>query len=118
MTVWWGDKATGAITPQCSPLFIDKLSMTLHVGDKSLFAKEFQYVVGEYYGGKTWESNRYYLNKKIYMDGEYVLLQCMPKQQAANGFRVEYNPGKINPAEVFEILNLIKPDLYHDLISS
>ncbi len=117
MTVWWGDKTTGEIIPQCSSLFVDKLSMTLHVGDKSTFAKDFQFAVGEHYGGKLWESSKYYLNKKIYVEGAYVLLQCMPKQPAANGLRVAFNPAKIDPAEVYLILNSIKPGLYWDLIN-
>lgn len=105
--------------PKCSPLFVDKLSMTLYVSDdeKMIVLKNFIEVVDQSYGGKLWESTNYNFSKKIYVDGEYILFQCEPKQAGSNWLRVEYNPSKVSPSEVAGIVNLILPGGYNDLIA-
>ena len=104
--------------PTLSPLFVDKLSLTLHVSDdeKKIVLNNFNKVLGEHYGGKIWESTNYNYNKKIYIDGEYILFQCWPKQVGSNWLRLEFTPSKIPPSEVASIVNLILPGGYQELI--
>ena len=105
--------------PKPSPLFVDKLSMTLDIYDsnKKNVAKDFMNIVDEFYGGKLWESTTYIYNKKVYIDDEYVLFQCVPKYEGVNFFRVEYNPAKVDPVEVAQITNLFLPGGYKDLLT-
>ncbi|NTV12827.1 MAG: hypothetical protein HGA96_02645 [Desulfobulbaceae bacterium] len=104
--------------PQCSSLFIDKLSLTLSIKDKDVknATQDFIDFIGSNYGGKLWESQTYMYNMKIYYDGEYVLFQCCPKHKSLSWFRVEYNPSKVSPSEVAEILNHVLPGGYQGLI--
>jgi hypothetical protein len=104
--------------PKCTPLFIDKLSMTLHVSDseKMKVMADFVEVIDSFYGGKLWESKNYHRNKKVYIDDEYILFQCGPKQKGSNWFRVEYNPAKVDPAEVATLVDLVIPGGYQELI--
>ena len=106
------------LVPKPGPLFVDKLSMTLDVpeSNKKTVVKNFIEVIGEFYGGKLWESTTYHCNKNVYVDGEYILFQCGPKGNKMNLFRVAYNPSKIDPSEVAKIANLVLPGGYEELI--
>lgn len=106
--------------PKASPLFIDKLSMTLAIPDneQQTVIKLFQNYLSEYYGGTLYSNKLYYLNKKIYEEGKgQILFQCRPKSPNTNFFRIEWNPAKVETESVSDIVNSLLPDGYGGLVS-
>lgn len=108
------------LLPKASPLFIDKLSMTLDIPEheQQIVAKIFQHDLPGFFGGKLHQSKLYILNIKLYLEGVgQILFQCQPKEKNNNFFRVEWTPAKVETETVADIVNLIVPGGYADLIN-
>jgi len=125
MTVYW---LPNVIT---SPLFIDYLSLTLDIPelDKHEVLKNFKSVLKQFPDKKEMFGNSdvtiktndglYYYRKDVYLleVDEHVRFYCMPKNIYGNFLKIEWNPSKIDTAEVAELVNLILPGGYSDLIA-
>jgi hypothetical protein len=125
MTVYWLPNVT------TSPLFIDYLSLTLNVPEleKHEVLKDFMSVLSQFpdkkemfgNGDATIKTNDglYYYRKDVYLleEDEHIRFYCMPKNIYGNFLKIEWNPSKVDSAEVAEIVNLILPGGYCDLIA-
>ena len=118
------DKQTGLTVPKISPLFCDKLAVTLPVSanyrtDVTNIFKN--HICGNYGAKKYWHSTSLYKHAiKIPFDPickNNLLFQCSPRNPKHSFVRVEYNPSKISLMEVRVILDQILPhgfdSLYH-----
>ncbi len=105
--------------PKASPLFIDKLSMTLHIPEheQQIVIHNFKQYLSGFMGGGLYPSKLYSYNRKLYLEGEQLFVQCGPKAKNTNFFRIEWNPAKMTTETVADVVNLTLPDGYADLIS-
>lgn len=125
MPVHWLEKVT------VSPIFIDYLSLTLHVPEKDekeivnnflVHLKEWPdktELYGE--GGAKIKTNDglYHCRKDVYLDDidEHIRFYCWPRNSNSNFFKVEWNPSKVDSVDVADLANWILPEGYSDLIT-
>jgi hypothetical protein len=116
------DKMTGLTVPKVSPLFCDKLVVTLPVSENyhSDIINIFKnHICGNYGTKKYWHSTSLYKHAvKIPFDPicmNHLLFQCSPWNAKHSFVRVEYNPSKTVPMEVRVILDQILPHGFDSL---
>lgn len=114
-----------------SPLFIDNLYITLGVSeqDEKEIVKNFFEILTEYpdktelYNESKIELNTssglYHCNKDVYLPefDEHIRFYCGPKNKKANFLKVEWIPAKVPSTDVADIVNLIIPGGYSELIA-
>ena len=114
-----------------SPLFIDYLSLTLKVPelDKKKILENFKSALTEHPDKKELYEDKkvtiktndklYQFKKDVYImeSDEHIRFYCMPRSIFGNFFKVEWNPSKVDAAEVAGIVNLILPEGYSSLLN-
>ena len=103
-----------------SPLISDKASFTLVVNQEH--EEDIAYVMNELitsgHAKKTYKG-MYWLSIEVLLGAfneQRILVQCKPKKTEMSFFRVEFNPSKVNMAEVRSYVDLILPYGYTQLI--
>jgi len=102
-----------------SPLYVDKFSATLAVdpSHESQIKENLMELMEVGHAKKAYKS-LYYLSAEILM-GEFneskLLVQCLPKRPGMSFFRTEFNPAKVDMAEVRAFIDAILPEGYQEL---
>ncbi len=109
--------------PKASPLFIDFLTLTLHIQEvnRKELVDAFTTNLPEFLGTKTYPNGGgYQYSRKIFIDGHHVLIQIQPtglNAEKKNFLRIEWNPNKVPTHEIVTLVNCLLPDLYSDLLA-
>jgi replication initiation factor len=102
-----------------SPIYVDKFSATLAVDPfhESKIKKNIVELMEVGHAKKTYKS-LYNLSAEILM-GEFneskLLVQCAPRRPGMSFFRTEFNPAKVDMAEVRAFIDAILPESYQSL---
>lgn len=116
---------------EVSPLFIDYLCFTYDVSDleRTVVAQNFIEILGqlpdkkELYSQKKIEiktnDGLYHLRKDVYEADidEHIRFYCYPRNSNSNFMKVEWLPSKTESCRVADLVNLILPGGYADLVT-